>query len=101
MSRVIAPTILSSRFSYEPRTKTFVAEVSDFNEGPNLFSRVFDDACDEGFQIESVKTGTCVAFTFREVQTDDEGEVQAWVFDAYNPRGNPKLANVTAVILND
>jgi hypothetical protein len=101
MSRVIAPAILSSRFSYEPRTKTFIAEASDFTNGPNLLAQAFDDSCDAGFQIESVKSGTRVLFTFREVKKDDEGDVQEWVFDVYNPRNDPKFSGMTVVILND
>lgn len=101
MSRIIAPAILSSRFSYEPRTKTFCAEASDFTNGPNLLARAFDDACDEGFQIESAKTGTRVLFTFDRVEKDCEGDVVAWHFAVYNPRSNPVFSGMTAVIFND
>ncbi len=103
MSRIVASAILSSRFSYEPRTKTFCAEISDFNPKPfsTLFGQAFDDACDEGFQIESVKTGARVLFTFDRVEKDAEGDIVAWHFAVYNPRSNPVFSGMTAVIFND
>lgn len=95
---IVAPVILSHNFDYEPRTKTFVAEISSLTVNPH--SRVFDDACDEGFQIQSVKTGNKVVFTH--VSTDTDGEdVAGWWFEVYNPKDVPELRGLRVLIIND
>jgi hypothetical protein len=79
---VIAHTIHSGKFTFHTPTKTFVAEASDFGSSfEDLFSRVYDDACDVGFKLRSDKTGKEVIYYFEKEERDNvENELVAWVF---------------------
>jgi hypothetical protein len=50
----------------------FVAEVSDFGS-TNLFSRIYPDACDVGFAMQSTRTGKEAVFYLAEEKRDGEG----------------------------
>jgi hypothetical protein len=86
--------ISSSRFSF--KGNTFLAEASDFGRNFNL-GRVYDDACDEGFSIVSVKTGKVAVFALYNHEEDGEGDLVSWIFRCVTPG----LTHLKAVILND
>jgi hypothetical protein len=69
-------------------------ERSDFN-GRQLMSRVYDDACDEGFYIVSHKTGKKVLFTYNE-------STQPFVDDGPNIMvfTNPEMT-ISVYVFND
>lgn len=50
--------------------------------GHPMMARVWDDACDVGFHVESQRTGRTVLFTLVRPEAVD-GEVVAWHFEAY------------------
>jgi len=83
--------------------RTFVSEASTLQFDPEQMDRIYADACDEGFTMESHVTGDEVKFVFRECTQDEEGDIIAYVFDVdqYAVARNPKLARVQAHILND
>lgn len=55
--------------------------------GHNVFQRVYEDACDEGFVMRSHRTGELRLFTLARTQVDGEGDVQWWEFTCYEGRG--------------
>jgi hypothetical protein len=84
---IICSTYLSTRdFSYNAKTQTFTAESSDLHgaKGP---SRVYDDACDEGFILVSHITGDSIVFALQSIDylggSDDENkDIAGWNFKA-------------------
>lgn len=92
---ILTPTpISSSRFSF--KGNTFSAEASDFGRRLEL-GRVFDDSCDEGFSIVSVKTGKIAVFALYNHEEDSEGDLVSWIFKCVTPG----LTHLKAVIYND
>ena len=73
----------TDRFSYKNRV--FTAEASDFPEHKfrQMFTQVFDDACDQGFELTSARTGKKVKVTLSKVYRDREGELTHWEFIPY------------------
>lgn len=88
----------SADFTWNKETRTFVAEASDLDHaGP---SRVYDDACDEGFFMVSEVTGNKVLMILSEVEKDREGDIMGWRFQAYDKFGQKRL-DFGALIIND
>lgn len=70
----------TKEFTY--RNGTFSAEASSFGYRFNaMFSQVFTDACDEGFDLVSEKTGAVVKMTLSKVHCD--GDLMYWEFSPY------------------
>jgi hypothetical protein len=86
--------VSSSRFTFSGNT--FIAEASDLGRVFNL-GRVYDDACDEGFSIVSVKTGCAAVFMLYNHEEDGEGDLVKWIFKCVTPG----LTHLKAVIFND
>lgn len=98
------PCFDSSEFSYHKESKTFSAELSDFNgRVRKFFGQIYDDACDVGLEVVSNKTGKSVKFYLSEEETDTEGELCLYRFlplDEY-VRKNPALAGMSVILFND
>jgi hypothetical protein len=73
------PTFKSDIFSWKNGVGS--AEVSDFR-GSDLFSRVYDDACNVGFNVQSVRTGKVELFTLETAQRDPDDDVTEWEFSS-------------------
>lgn len=86
--------ISSSRFMFSG--VTFSAEASDLGRAFHL-SRVYDDACDAGFSIVSVKTKNVAVFALQKETRDNEGDLASWEFACVTPG----LTHLKAVIYND
>lgn len=71
-------TVGSSVFTYNKAGKQLVCEASDLKEV--LISRVYDDAIDIGFIIESDYTGLKMAVSCQDTVYNAEGEITAWAF---------------------
>lgn len=69
------------------------------NLGHNYMGRVFDDACDVGFNVKGKKSA--VTFTLIRRVRDDEGDLLVEIFIPYNPKRIPELNNVEIHVLND
>lgn len=67
-----------------------VCEASDM--GNRHLQRLYDDACDVGFNVK-FDTGQVVTFAMSRVVKDGEGEITAWEYRACH--GN------TALVFND
>lgn len=73
----------TDQFSYKDRK--FSAFASDFDKFAfsQMFTQVFDDACDQGFEITSARTGKKVKMTLSETHRDREGDLTHWEFIPY------------------
>jgi hypothetical protein len=72
---LLNPTqVNTDRFTWVPDDRLFVAEASDL---PDM-SRVFDDACDEGYCLVSQRTGKRVIVVVSDVKHDREGDLVYW-----------------------
>lgn len=72
--------IKTEDLAWHKDTNTFVTMAS--NLGRNHPSRIFDDACDEGYVVISERTQRRVIFALSQTQRDAEGDVICWDFDA-------------------
>jgi hypothetical protein len=61
--------ISTSKFTYNPETKTFSAEASDL--GQLRMRQVYPDACDEGFDLVSHRTGVSVVVVHNHTEKRD------------------------------
>lgn len=95
------PVLSTKDFTWNPKTKVFSAEASDFGQR-KIAGRVFDDAMDVGFVLVSERTGTEVIFAQSGTDRDDEGELLGTYFSPIDRRGysvpNPQYR---VLIIND
>ena len=93
--------LTTTKLTWNPATRTFSAEVSDFGHGFN-FDRVYADSCDLGVVVVSHKTGKAAKYAIEKI-VKDEGEVVSWELvptrDAV--RMNPTLRGTKVVLFND
>lgn len=85
----------SSSFMWHPGDKTFTSEYSMlpyFN-----IRRVWDDACDVGFIMQSHRTGYKKVFVLSEVKTSQDGELLWHEFVC----ADHKHGNIKVKIFND
>jgi len=76
--------ISTNMFHYHKDTRKFSQEASTL--GPIfyvMFNRLFPDACDEGFELVSQRTGKVVKMYLADVEIDNERETLAWHFQPY------------------
>jgi hypothetical protein len=79
MSKLSIPVHSTKMFSYDTIDKTFISEASNF--AGSFMGRVYDDACDIGFLIESVRTGVKKLFLLANESINKlEGEIESWNF---------------------
>ena len=68
------------RFDWDKVQGILTAELSCLSHGRFLFGRLYNDACDEGFEIHSPKTGKVLKFYLHETHKDSDGDVTYWLF---------------------
>lgn len=93
--KIIGTRISTKYFTWDRERMMFVAEASDL-KGFDLFSTVFDDACDEGFTLVSEKTGREITVTYHETIRDSDSDV---LVEIYKPYKSP--FEFTVHVLND
>lgn len=93
---VLKPAPVSTAFFHFNRsTSTFSAEESTLRaNGFRGFGRVFDDACDIGFTMVSIRTGREVVFAQAGEDRDREGDLRFWTFKSLD-------GVYTATVFND
>lgn len=102
MSRVIAPRISTDRFDYSPERKEFHQDISMLSHsGIDIFSRLYDDAADQGFILKSHITGKELTFHLVNESRDGDGDVKFWVYELVPGVYDPKVMGATVVVLND
>lgn len=89
-------------FTHDSSKKCFTAEASDIGDA-QLFQRIYDDACDLGFLVCNPDTNQSILVTLAHEHTDEEGEIESWVFlpDDVALKAHPKLKNYKFLIYND
>lgn len=90
----------TKQFHWDVKTQTFATEISDI-DAP-LFTRLYPDACDTGFVLESHKTGAKTTWCFTGSSSKDN-EILDWTFRPTNEtvRKYPKLEHVRVLVFND
>ena len=69
--------ISSKQFRVAPIMKRLTAEISSL--GRNPFVRVYSDACDQGLELYSDKTGKTSWWVVQRETRDDDGDLIAWI----------------------
>lgn len=92
---------LSSQFSYDRDTNTFTAWVAEL--GSYAFKRLYEDACDEGFEIVSCKSGSVSTFYVETEHRDDDNDVTHWTLKPTTEtlRKHPLLKDTKVIVFND
>lgn len=99
--------IQSKYFDWQKDTGSLVQEMSTLRcvyPHFNFFKQIYDDACDQGFSIQSTKTGEIITVYHDRTDMSDSGEdTYGWVFKPIpeHARKNPKLKNLEVLIIND
>lgn len=94
------PVIDSDNFTYDETDRAFVTFASDVSRFHPV--RIYDDACDVGFFLRSVKSGAKILFVEREVEYDTDGDIVCWIFSAYCLHENPEhLRDLIVRLYND
>lgn len=88
------PELNSNLFDYNG-DGVFLAEASELPS--NFIARVYDDACDVGFEMVSAKTGNKALFLLDDIVEDAEGDLLCWNLVC----ADKKLGDLKAVIFND
>ena len=90
-------------FYYDAATKTFIADASDLPD--NVFERIWQDSCDYGVRMYSVKTGAESAWYVDETVKDPEDGVSVVMWKLKptpeTVRAERGLEDVLMEILND
>jgi hypothetical protein len=82
--KLFIPTYPSTMFTWntsENGTKYGLAEMSDFGKC-QIYSQVYDDAADVGFNVQSDKTGKVKLFTFKSEERDPNSDVVGVYFSS-------------------
>ena len=93
-------TVSTKYFTYVKEMRRFVTEASDIKHA-RICRRIYNDAYDEGFWLESAETGKKVLFTYEGLETDDEGDITCWNFTALSNNNPENLRDLTLVVFND
>jgi len=65
---------------YQKLPRSFFAEISELPGKQLPLRRLYPDACDEGLDLVSHKTGAKITMYLDHIGRDAEGDVVAWVF---------------------
>lgn len=74
------------RFDWSWDRGSLTSEASLLGRG-QFWGRLYNDACDEGFEIHSPRTGNTVKFYLHETHRDPDGDVTHWIFKPVNAIG--------------
>lgn len=98
--------VCTSKFTYNPKNKGFVAEASDLGTiDQEIFHPIYPDACDPGITLISEKTGKHADyFLYRtERSANEDRELLYWTLHptAETLRRLPALRGTYVTIFND
>ncbi len=88
--------------SWNQRDKTLVGELSSCGNNFRL-SRIYQDACDVGIQLQSHRTGEVATFYLAEEKHDNENDL---LYMSFHPtpeeiKKNPRMRDVKVILFND
>lgn len=93
-NRYYMQPISTDKFRYSKRK--FTAEMSSLR-GHNLFSLIYKDAVDAGFEMQNPKTNGKKIFFHYETVYDQDGDITCWKF-----LSNDKIGDeLEAIVFND
>lgn len=90
------PVANTSQFDYYGSERKFVGFASDLRVG-----QIYDDACDEGFWLESGKTKNKILITGYEIVNTDDNEIEKFIFTSNNSSNPEHLRDIVVNIYND
>lgn len=97
------PVIRSDKFAWNGNDG--FAEHSELNK--SIFNRIYNDACDAGFAVVSVKTGTILVFAYSNTDFYGDEEEAGWRFTCIgklistNLRLQPVETPIEILVIND
>lgn len=95
------PEVSTNNFTYTKELRSFTMFCDEASSVLRT-SRIYDDACDEGFYLVSEKTGQKILFVGGYPCRNSENEITHWEYTSYCLRENPKdLLDLTVKIWND
>ena len=97
--QALCATIPSNWFDYDRDHTTFYADISSISHVTDPLRRVWSDACDAGFIMQSVKTQAKILFTLETEHRDLEGDISHWTFKPYGEI-DPNTACLSVTIYN-
>ncbi len=97
--QALCATIPSNWFGYDKERNEFYADMSSISHVTDPLRRVFNDACDAGFIMQSVKTQAKILFTLETEHRDWEGDISHWTFRPYG-EVDPITAALVVTIYN-
>lgn len=103
MSIICTKRFSSNRFTWNGHTiSTEASDLQPLSAG-SMFARIYDDACDVGFQIVSERTSQVATFYLTDTQRDAEGDIQMWALRPIpeTERAMPQLKGSVINIFND
>jgi hypothetical protein len=101
--RLAVPRVSSKDFTFDAEHNILVTEASTIGDGV-LYARLYDDACDTGFEIYSRNTGAVITVVFSHVShdtEDDDAKVKVYVPTEQSKKRVPKCAGIEVHVLND
>jgi len=95
----------TDQFHWNNESLKLSAEISELMYGRrgDVFGPIYDDACDEGFVLVSINTGTRIRFVVTN-QVEREGEVLCWNLVPIPEDKHllhPRRRDISIVIFND
>jgi hypothetical protein len=92
------------QFTYSARKNILVADASDLNN--RHLERLYDDACDVGFEVKSERTGKVITFVMVSpfyIGSGEDREVGGWHYvpTTESFRNVPECQGMEAEIFND
>lgn len=92
------PSINTNCLTLVKEDRSFAGEVSSIPGNQPPMHRIYNDACDVGFYLESDRTGGKILMVFEKTQENQEGEIQAWI---YVPASSREGRVTKVVLFND
>jgi len=90
----------TKQFNVYPDEKKFVAEASQLGR---FLERIYPDACDLGFVLESARTGKESMWYETRTLRNSDGDAEAWLFlpTSETIMRHPQLKDWKVIIFND
>lgn len=94
---------VTGMFYYQAATRNFSCEMSTLQaNGIDVLAQLYHDAADQGFILESGRTGAQVAWVLTGTITDREEEITGWTFAPVESSvtREAKLTGTTMIVWN-
>lgn len=91
MALLNTPVHSTKLFKWSGVSSTFTGEIAEVSLGGArpVFGQVYDDAWDEGFTLESERTGREMKLVVDYTHLDSDGDVVYWILKPLGNNGKP------------